>query len=139
MSLVVFEGVPGSDALLRGDYELGLRQSLDAYDGGPGRHAVELTNNLCVAHAKLGDLAAASEHCERAMEARIRGGNGMLESQHYRAVVLVNRGVLHSVQGEMAAAGADFAEAGRGFPQLGVARSNLLRLGEAGEPPTTTQ
>ena len=68
MALVVFEGVPGSEALLRGDYEAGLQQSLEATERSPGRHAFEkdvpagkeayedVLDYAVVSHDHLGDL-----------------------------------------------------------------------------------
>jgi len=129
MALVVFEGVPGSEALLRGDYEAGLRQSLEAAERSQVRHAFQLANNICVAQLKLGDMEAAQEQCGQVIEHRIDRREGAVMAQRYLAVALVNHGVLLGAQGDMEGAGERFEEARRKFPELGVARSNLQRVG----------
>jgi hypothetical protein len=53
-------------------------------------------------------------------------------------VALVNQGVLLSVQGDVEAASERFDEARRRFPELGVARSNLLWISTAGGEPSVT-
>lgn len=129
LALVVFEGVPGSEALLHGDYVAGLRQSLEAYGRAPARHAFQLASNVCVARLKLGQLEAAEEHCSQVMDQSIDRRVGVVMTQRYQAVALVNHGVLLSAQGDDEGAGAQFAEARRKFPELGVARSNLEWVG----------
>ena len=131
MALVVFEGVPGSEALLRGDYEAGLQQSLEATERSPGRHAFELASNVCVAQIKLGDMGAAWQHCSRVIERTVDRRAGVVMAQRLRAVALVNHGVLLSAQGDVEAASLQFEEARRKFPELAVAGSNLQLVGSA--------
>lgn len=131
MALVVFEGVPGSEALLHGDYEGGLRQSLEASVRGTGRHAFELASNICVAQLKLGELEAAREHCGEVIELRVDRREGVVMAERFKAVALVNHGVLLSAQGDPQAARLHFEEARRKFPELAVAGSNLQHVGSA--------
>lgn len=131
MALVVFEGVPGSETLLRGDYEAGLRESLAAAEGPGVRHAFELASNICVARLKLGQLEAAKEHCGQVIERRPDRREGVVMAQRQHAVALVNHGVMLSAQGDAEGAVARFEQARRIFPELGVARSNLKEVGGA--------
>lgn len=131
MALVVFEGVPGSDALLRGDYETGLRLSLEAAERAPGRHAFELASNVCVAQLKLGDIEAARQHCRQVIQRPVDRREGVVMAQRFKAVALVNHGVLLSAQGDVDAASMQFEEARRKFPELAVAGSNLQHVGSA--------
>lgn len=131
MALVVFEGVPGSEALLRGDYEAGLQQSLEATERSPGWHAFELASNVCVAQLKLGDMDAARQHCSRVVERTVDRREGVVMAQRLKAVALVNHGVLLSAQGDTQAASLQFEEARRKFPELAVAGSNLQLVGSA--------
>jgi tetratricopeptide (TPR) repeat protein len=135
MALVVFEGVPGSEALLRGDYEAGLRESLEALERNGTRHAFQLSSNLCVAQLKLGDMEAARRHCGRLIESQPDRRVGAVMAQRYKAVARVNHGVLLGAQGDTDGASAEFEQARRQFPELGVARSNLERVG--GSPRVT--
>ncbi len=127
-AVVVVHGVPGSEALLAGDYAKGLAQSLAAYQRTPGLNVAPLAVNLCAAHVMLGQQARAEAECARAVAAAGRPRVAGLTRDQYRAVALVNRGVLHQLHGDVAAAGQDFDAAARLFPGLGVARSNLGRL-----------
>jgi Flp pilus assembly protein TadD len=129
MALVVFEGVPGSQALLRGDYEAGLRESLDALERTGSRHAFQLSSNLCVAQLKLGRMEAARQHCGQVIESRPDRREGVVMAQRYQAVARVNHGVLLGAQGDTVGARAQFEQARRQFPELGVARSNLQHVG----------
>jgi len=131
MALVVFEDVPGSDALLRGDYETGLRQSLEASEHWWDRHAFELANNVCVAQLKLGRMEAAQESCGQVVEHRPNGRPTGTLARRFEAVALVNHGVLLSARGDVERAGTQFERASRQFPELGVARSNLQFVGGA--------
>jgi tetratricopeptide (TPR) repeat protein len=128
LSLVVIEGVPGSAALLRGDYETGLAESLAALDAASGRR-MQLANNICAAQSMLGNYEQAAAYCDLALGIRPTGAAGAAQVRLYRAVALVNRGVLQALQGDVAGAAADFGGAARGYASLGVARSNhaLLR------------
>jgi len=138
MSLVVFEDVPGSEALLRGDYEAGLGESLEAAQRSSRRRAFQLASNVCVAQLKLGRMQAAREQCGRVAEAALDPREGLATVQLHHAVALVNQGVLLSVQGDVEAASERFDEARRRFPELGVARSNLLWISTAGGEPSVT-
>jgi tetratricopeptide (TPR) repeat protein len=129
LALVVFEGVPGSEALLRGDYEAGLRESLEALERSGGRHAFQLSSNLCVAQLKLGRMEAARQHCGQLIEHQPDRREGVVMAQRYQAVARVNHGVLLSAQGDTDGASAQFEQARRQFPELGVARSNLQHAG----------
>jgi len=132
-AIVVVDGVPGSTALLSGDYAKGLAQSLAAYQRAPGRNVVPLAVNLCAAHVMLGQESQARAECARALKAAGRLPVAGLSREQYRAVALVNRGVLHQLRGDVAAAGADFDAAAGLFPGLGVAHSNLQQLADAAD------
>jgi hypothetical protein len=138
MSLVVFEDVPGSEALLRGDYEAGLGESMEAAERSARRRAFQLASNVCVAQLKLGRMQAAREQCGRVAETSLDSREGRAMARRHHAVALVNQGVLLSVQGDVEAASEHFDEARRRFPALGVARSNLQRISSAGGEPSIT-
>jgi tetratricopeptide (TPR) repeat protein len=121
MSLIIIEGLPGSDALLKGDYEAGLSEALAALERSPNRRVAELSNNICAAQAKLGEFDRATDYCEIALSTR----PSMLSMQQHEAIALVNRGVVQALQGERVAANADFGRAADLFVDLGVARSNF--------------
>ena len=128
MSLIIIEGVPGSDALLRGDYETGLSEALASLERLPNRRVAELSSNICAAQAKLGAFDRATDYCEIALSAR----PSMLSVRQHEAIALVNRGVVQALKGERVAANADFGRAADLFGSLGVARSNFAMTQAAG-------
>jgi tetratricopeptide (TPR) repeat protein len=128
MSLIVIEGVPGSDALLRGDYETGLSESLASLERSPNRRVAELSSNICAAQAKLGEFDSATGYCELALSAQ----PSLLSARQHEAIALVNRGVVQALRGERTAASADFGRAADLFTGLGVARSNFTMTQVAG-------
>lgn len=131
MSLVVIEDLPGSDAILGGDYGTGLGQALAALEAAPGRRVVPLATNICAAQAMLGDYEQASAWCERAVAGRAAAGSNGAEARLFQAAALVNRGVLRALQGNRPAAEADFDSATRHYASLAVARGNLERIRSA--------
>jgi tetratricopeptide (TPR) repeat protein len=128
MSLIVIEGFPGSDALLRGDYEAGLAEALASLEQSPNRRVAELSNNICAAQARLGEFDRAKDYCEIALSTR----PSKLSLRQHEAIALVNRGVVQALQGERVAANADFGRAADLFVSLGVARSNFAMTQVAG-------
>ncbi|MDX2223011.1 MAG: hypothetical protein SFV21_09700 [Rhodospirillaceae bacterium] len=72
--------------------------------------------NLCVGHALKGEYALAQTYCDRAVE----------EPRH-AAIALVNRGALHILTGNSAAAVVDLERALALAPGLAEARNNLDR------------
>jgi len=123
VALVVFQDLPGGAAILSGDYQRGLDESLRAAARSPNRHAMEFATNICAARVKLGLLEAANESCESALAGRPRAGSNWSLKQ-YRAVAHVNHGVVHLVQGDREIAVQEFSLARWLYPSLGVASSN---------------
>lgn len=128
LSLVVIEGMPGSEALLRGDYESGLAELLAAHAAAPERNVVPLASNICAAQVKLAQYAQAAVSCERAVGGPAAAGSTGAEARLLQAAALVNRGVLRVLRGDAAGADADFDRAARRYIGLAVARSNLARM-----------
>jgi tetratricopeptide (TPR) repeat protein len=122
VALVVFQNLPGGAAILSGDYQRGLDESLRAAARSPHRHPMEFATNICAARVKLGLLEAANESCESALARPPTGSNWSLNQ--YRAVAHVNHGVVHLVQGDREIAVQEFSRARRLYPSLGVASSN---------------
>lgn len=123
VALVVFQELPGGAAILSGDYQRGLDESLRAAARSPHRHAMEFATNICAARVKLGLLEAANESCESALARRPPTGSNWSLNQ-YRAVAHVNHGVVHLVQGDREIAVQEFSRARRLYRSLGVASSN---------------
>ena len=125
VALVVFQDLPGSSAILRGDYSGGLDSAQAALERSPRLHVVELEANICAARVMLRQLEAANSSCEAALEDTPPVG-GAFSRQQYRAVAHVNHGVAHLLQGDSEFAVKEFRQAKRLFPSLGVASSNRL-------------
>ena len=123
VALVVYQDLPGSAAILSGDFEEGLDRSLAALERAPNRHAMELATNICAARVKLGQLEEANSSCESALARRPPAGS-LWSLKQYRAVAHVNHGVVHLVQGDREFAVQEFSRARNLFPSLGVASSN---------------
>lgn len=124
VAVVVFDGLPGASAILAGNYERGLEQSLAAVAERPGRNAMAMAANICAASIKLGRLEAANASCESALASRPPVG-ALLTTRQHLAVAHVNHGVVHYVQGDHEFAVQEFKQARMLFPSLGVASSNL--------------
>jgi tetratricopeptide (TPR) repeat protein len=125
VALIVFEDLPGSSAILRGNYSEGLDRAQAALERSPRTHVVELEANICAAQVMLRQLEAANSSCEAALAGRPPDG-ATFSRKHYRAVAHVNHGVAHLLQGDSEFAIQEFSRARRLFPSLGVASSNRL-------------
>jgi tetratricopeptide (TPR) repeat protein len=102
------------ERMLAGDYATAIREIGSSKGGAVGFAAL---NNLCVALAKTGELEAALEACNAAVEtARPAASVSYYErGRRYesRAVALANRGVVRAVRGDAEGARRDFLEAAR--------------------------
>jgi tetratricopeptide (TPR) repeat protein len=125
VALVVFQDLPGSTAILRGNYSEGLDRAQAALERSPRMHVVELEANICAARVMLRQLEAANSSCEAALEAQ-PPVVAAFSRQQYRAVAHVNHGVAHLLQGDSEFAFKEFSRARSLFPSLGVASSNRL-------------
>src|SRR5690606_12823467 len=118
------------ERMLAGEYESAI-QKLTASNDGPAGFAAR--NNLCVALTKTGQLAAALEACDAALEQAPPPGSIVQfyeRGKRYdgRAVALANRGVARAISGDEAGARRDFQEAARFGRYLEAPAVNLALL-----------
>ena len=137
IALVVFQDLPGSSAILRGNYQEGLDQAQSALERRPRIHAVELAANICAARVMLQQLGEANSSCEAALAGRPPTSAAFSRKQ-YRAVAHVNHGVAHLLQGDSEFAVEEFSRARNLFPSLGVASSNRSMAANMTRTPQVT-
>ena len=88
MTTVNFE-VPGTAAVLEGNYEEAIKASEKYIDAAFNLRRVAALTNLCISYTALGDFEDASKWCEAASEVNRAGW-----------VTANNRAVLHLIMGE---------------------------------------
>ena len=119
--------VRGTRDIEAGRLDEGIRVSKLYYTSTPLAHKAAILTNLCLAYTLKRSYEAAMEYCDRAVAHR-RGGR-----EAYN-----NRGVLHAILGNYAAATSDFRKAGclddcpnnlaaKGNRRMDVAKRNLNR------------
>ncbi|MEM9302660.1 MAG: hypothetical protein AAGE01_11140 [Pseudomonadota bacterium] len=110
LEMTVIRDSAQGETIIRGRFA----KALERLDGH--RDGVAYRNNLCVAQARAGDLAAARTACDAAIDLARDKGIGAPPHvarlhQRHEALALTNRGVLAAMQGQTDAAREDFAAA----------------------------
>lgn len=125
VTLVVLQGLPGSDEILVGSYQDAVEKASAALTGRPQYDKRQVNANICAAQVKLGQIEAANESCEAALALRpIHQSTDT--PRKFLAIAYVNHGVVHFTQGDHATAEMEFRRASSLYPALREARSNLV-------------
>lgn len=95
------------------------------------RDSFAVSNNLCVAYAKINDLSSAGQACADALRASRTMFGAWYESYRKRgeyALALSNRRVIRAITGDVDGARSDFEQAVKLNDNLTAAADNLARL-----------
>ena len=130
LEMTVIRDSAQGETIIRGRYESALERLEE--DGRRDRFARR--NNLCVAHARAGDLVAAQAACDAAIDLAREKAIGVPPHvvrlhQRHEALALTNRGVLAAMQGRNDAAREDFAAAIALSQDLSAPEHNLALVG----------
>jgi Flp pilus assembly protein TadD len=124
---------PAGRDVIAGNYAKAIKAAGRSADRR-GETGMIANTSLCVAFTKTGRFADAENACTRAVSLAERSGRrpslwlySHASRQQDIATALSNRGVLHAVSGNAAAAARDFREAAR-LVRADAPRHNLARL-----------
>jgi tetratricopeptide (TPR) repeat protein len=125
VTLVVLQGLPGSNEILVGSYQDGLEKASAALTRRPQYDKRQVQANICAAQVKLDQIEAANYSCEAALDSRPIY-QSTATPRKLLAIAYVNHGVVHFTQGDYATAEHEFRRASSLYPALREAQSNLV-------------